>query len=77
MEEGSTELGEDGRDISSIKWACLSGGQCIQLGAAIIRYMPGIVLPVVNTVSIECHEFLGRYYEHHSLCRCRDPDVER
>lgn len=49
---------------------------CIRLGAAIIRYVPGVMLTVVNTVSMECHKFLGRYYERHLALQVRRPRLD-
>lgn len=46
------------------------------LGAAIIRYMPGVTLTLVNTVSTERHKFLGRCYERHLALQVRRPRLD-
>lgn len=68
------QLGDDGRDILPIRWACWD--RCIHLGAAIVRYAPGVMLTVVNTISIECRKFLGRCYEHHLTLQVRRPRLD-
>lgn len=73
MAERSTELGDD-RGTS-----CPYGGHAgtgVRLGTAIIRYMPGVMLTLVNTVSTEHRKFLGRCYECHLALQVRRPGLD-